>query len=935
MAFVKTADAKVVHPHISRGGWSRIRTAGQTAQPNDLPGNLIERASSLFQSEFHPDNYLLSHATIIASVDVYAPPDVKLGSVMEDGRVINRKYPEFRVKPGCDQWLNHNLDGWSRPVLLKSYPTFIGAHNFCEHVQLEELSKGRIIDAVARDVGESIYVDILIATDRQHENLIRAIENEKMSTLSMGCFLPGTQVSMADGCRIAIEDVQPGDMVLTHKGRAREVLNKQVRRDKWGIRKIKAVGVPTVIEATDNHPFLVFRQPKFCACGCGEVLPTYKGGRKNATRALKRRFKVGHDKRILNPNGSYSLEEYKRRKARMDTIQADEGQWVRADDLRVGDFLCFPRIAGAQKDITIGKARLLGYFLAEGSFLKYKGVPVEVQFNFSLDERETFADEVVKLLRQEFPDANDPWTQERDARNTCTVHCTGREMVSWFYRHGGEYSHKKRLSPQVLSWPLEAHKHLIGAWLNGDGHLHGIHDNTSGTTTSYDLACQMHLLLARCGWFARMGVQIGTKQVEIRDVVNGGFTRDVETGRLPAFKLTIGKTQSVEMAPYTSKAAHDSAYMSQGVRVMDDMVVFPITSIDSDTYDGWVHNMEVEEDNSYVVEGVVSHNCVVDGTQCTKCGHWAADESEMCGHIKYAKGNTFFDSQGRQHRIAELCGHQTIDPTAGVQFIEASWVAAPAFTGAVLRNVLRPSEELAKRAQEILSTPPPEWSADAVQKAAAMDSHLASQAKIQGPSVARLVSPTHQRFTVAGIGSDDDLFLAGWMEDGEETEESEDAGEPEHPLKDLEDELAQHMMDRVKKRIREDMKQDVTDEALSESSTAPNDNLVSQASRIYLAGLGSLVKSASSDVALVNGIAVYNNQVGIRVPVPLYRAALKIGHYGQYQDTHKFVAACQQVLGRQPQLYEAKILMRLSKLLARRRSSGQTQLAVAKEERNE
>ena len=63
-----------------------------------------------------------------------------------------------------------------------AYPTFVGGHNFQEHVQIEEQSKGRIIDAVARDIGDSLYVDILVATHRKHAALVQDIQAGKMAT---------------------------------------------------------------------------------------------------------------------------------------------------------------------------------------------------------------------------------------------------------------------------------------------------------------------------------------------------------------------------------------------------------------------------------------------------------------------------------------------------------------------------------------------------------------------------------------------------------------------------------------------------------------------------------------------------------------------------------------------------------------------------------
>lgn len=1318
----------------------------------------------------------------------------------------------------------HNSDAWSRGVLAKAYSTFIGGHNFVEHVQVEELSKGRLIDAVSRDVGDSLYVDLLIATDLKHEALIKDIRSGAMSTLSMGCFLPGTQVSLSDGRRIAIEEVQPGDFVLTHKGRAREVLNKQIRGGKWDIRKIKAVGVPDTIEATDNHPFFVFRQPNTCACGCGEALPEYKGGRKNATRGLKRRFLRGHDKRILNPNNTYSMKEYQERKARLDAIQDGDGQWVRADDLRVGDFVCFPRVqAEGTAGISEGKARLLGYYLAEGSFQKYKGALSAVEFSFSMTEKGTFVAEVVRLLRQEFP-GKEPNVYDHPHRNVCSVRLGDREAARWFFKHGGEYSSRKVLSAETMAWSVEAHKHLIGAWINGDGHLHGIHEHTSGTTTSYDLACQMHLLMSRCGWVTRMEAKIGARCVEVREIVNGGCTRDEATGKLPHFNLIVGKTQAVSMSSYAVNAVREADFDSQRLRVRDDVVIFPITSIEKATYEGWVHNMEVDEDNSYVVSGICSHNCTVDGTICTKCGHWAADETEMCfptgtrvltadgkyvpieevvegdlvithtgavqpvlhtmgrhhdgnvtvlnvegvpqpvrattghrfwvmrpethcqcgcgellhrtvehergsvkafqrrflpghnskvvgiatdreaklgfvpakdirkgdyltfpipqqvtqspdateakarligfflaegsfikrdgvlvgvsfdfgaheyetlaaevegllnnvwgreerrtadfdwqtkvasegikpvrrrktsrpvpsdltcpscaapseyaynvrfkkgrddcyqckvcnrhwvegadrtvkalrsltcestctvrllwagaaewfhtfcgeyahgkvlapevmywpqdvqkhvlfgwfggdgiqsrlgitgntasfdlisqmhvmaarcgwysrkqvtfdrraaildevvngsgpvtvrdsngwlpsfsltvdepagfggevrfsdpenarvtlsgitdgfkrvgnyllyrvcdawnecfsgqvhnievagdesyvveglavhncPHIKYMKGNTFYDEQGRRHRIAELCGHESLDPTGGVTFIEASWVGTPAFTGAVLRNVLEPSEVELKKVAEVLSTPPTQWAGDAVLKAASavgaervITKRFTATEKIDVTNdhfvEATRDFPGQMGISLSAFVQASDSFLAGW-EDAVGEPGADEAGDGDaapaeaNPIDDMVKRLEDYAAKEVERRLRDRMQKQDTP-AAPPASSSMNETLMKQATvQRYLTGLNVLVRTAASDAHLVDSLAWYNRQVGIDIPVQLYRAALMVGATSAYEKVEDFRIACDKALGKKTTLSEAKILVRIGKLLSRRSTSGQ------------
>lgn len=187
MAFMRYACARVTSPQTR--DWDRVRVASGNVRAGR---NLVEQAEKILKADFDPEKYLLTHATIVASVDTVKVPGAKLGAATDEGKKIVRKTTAYRVKPGCDKYINNNNDAWSRGVLLKSYPTFVGGHSFLEHVQIEKLSKGRIIDAVARDVGDSIYVDILVANNRKHQDLCEKIESGELSTLSMGCSIDGS-----------------------------------------------------------------------------------------------------------------------------------------------------------------------------------------------------------------------------------------------------------------------------------------------------------------------------------------------------------------------------------------------------------------------------------------------------------------------------------------------------------------------------------------------------------------------------------------------------------------------------------------------------------------------------------------------------------------------------------------------------------------------
>lgn len=125
--------------------------------------------------KYNTKDYLFTHDTACCSVETE-----------ENG---------YWITPPCWELVNANGNAWTTPVLLASFKTFIGGENYLEHMQIPALSKGKILDAIARPVvhhsdkygNANIYVvDVLVATERKHESLIERIESGKLNTLSMG-----------------------------------------------------------------------------------------------------------------------------------------------------------------------------------------------------------------------------------------------------------------------------------------------------------------------------------------------------------------------------------------------------------------------------------------------------------------------------------------------------------------------------------------------------------------------------------------------------------------------------------------------------------------------------------------------------------------------------------------------------------------------------
>ena len=198
MAFLKYANATLVKPAISMPAWDEVRNNATVAGPAFDK----RQAAKVGLQKFNPNEYLLSHCTIIASVDTESP-NAQLGNQLVDGTQIDRRYADYYIAANSSKYVNNNNDSWERKLLLSCFRTFMGAENYVEHLQIPELSKGKVIDAAARDVGDSVYVDILVATDKKHQPLIQAISSGQLQTLSMGCQV---QFTLCSKCGNVAED---------------------------------------------------------------------------------------------------------------------------------------------------------------------------------------------------------------------------------------------------------------------------------------------------------------------------------------------------------------------------------------------------------------------------------------------------------------------------------------------------------------------------------------------------------------------------------------------------------------------------------------------------------------------------------------------------------------------------------------------------------
>ena len=183
MAIKKTANADCITSKVDRNAWLNATSKRKDGR--------IKTASEVL-SQYDPSRWLLSHVTIMASVDIQLakPNDPK---------------SDYFIKPEHSIFVNNNGDCWERELLAKTYRTFLGANNYVEHIQQPEFARGKVVDVALREVdlgldaqgkpNNTLYVDLLIATSWEFPDMCQKILSGEYNAVSMGCLIAYSRCS--------------------------------------------------------------------------------------------------------------------------------------------------------------------------------------------------------------------------------------------------------------------------------------------------------------------------------------------------------------------------------------------------------------------------------------------------------------------------------------------------------------------------------------------------------------------------------------------------------------------------------------------------------------------------------------------------------------------------------------------------------------------
>jgi Fe-S cluster assembly protein SufB len=374
-----------------------------------------------------------------------------------------------------------------------------------------------------------------------------------------GCHLSGSMVRVRDGEK-PIEEVEVGDEVLTHRGRFRSVREVMQRRFEGPIFRVTFAGESyRSLAVTPRHPFLV-ASPQRERDHNRDFVPEWKEAwelQKGDYLALPTAIDPGRQ-----PTDSHG------------------------SDVTVGRGRHAPVAERVEVAVTPEMCRVMGLYIAEGS--------VSANTSYLIFDSAGYEHDIRELVRATIKDAFDlePWEREYDGRDGGSLRYSSVRAARFFAQTFGRVTEELRIPDWVFALDDDQRAAFIRGLYDGEGS----YDKKLGlyriSQTNREVAQRLRELLLSLG-------------------IRASLSRtDRPEPRRAMWQVAICKVDNDLFEVEVLERAAEPVRSRKADVVLDGAYCWmPIRSIETIQANATVYNLSVEDDESYVCEGVVSHNC--------------------------------------------------------------------------------------------------------------------------------------------------------------------------------------------------------------------------------------------------------------------------------------------------------------------------------------
>lgn len=422
-----------------------------------------------------------------------------------------------------------------------------------------------LLMAAVAEMPDRLYLDAkdieraLVINGEQRYKQDRKKRQKRMRNQSrLGkCFPAGTLVRMADGSQKPIQDVRVLDQVLTAEGRVRTVVKTMVRPHAGSLLRVCVWG-NRHIRCTAEHPFLTkngYKAAEDLKEGDWLAIPRFAPQSVSIIepwQILKQKQPVGvkNERKLVQAIGRITKK-------------------IPGKSPSFEHRVPMPELIELDRDF----GWVLGLFMAEGA-LNYS----KIQFCLAKHEVDTIAAKLCDILLHKF--GIEATVVVRN--NECQVKWYGADWAKLLEALVSHGCAEKNLSPLAASGPREFLEGVLQGWQDGDGL--GSPGYGGGVTVSHRLAMNMYDIATFLGHEPR----IETLDVKIN----------------PKHKIKERRLRYIVKWPSNPVGEKQPRFEST-----EKVVWRKFHKTEPEPFSGWVYNLEVEDDHSYVAEGLGVHNC--------------------------------------------------------------------------------------------------------------------------------------------------------------------------------------------------------------------------------------------------------------------------------------------------------------------------------------
>ena len=401
------------------------------------------------------------------------------------------------------------------------------------------------IDKFAIQSYEALHGETFNLGDISQLN-IDDIPDHDLFTYSFPCFT-GDSLVLTDNGYKRIDEINIGDMVLTHTNQYKKVTNvfNQGVKD---IVNVKGMAIHN-IKTTKNHKFLTRERYRLW---------------NNDRRSYDRLFHAPEWVEVKDLTGSHYLGLAINQESELPAWDGYTNSWDTGYGVKT-HHTNFIKPLLENNDFWW----LMGRYVADGWHRSQSGIVIAVPDN----KLEEFENRVGNLFNYSI-------SKERTANK---IHIPIKEL-ELFTEQFGYYAHGKKVSSEVLNLPADLLKSFIEGYFSGDGSYSEDTKLYKCTTTSEELIYGIGQCIAKV--YHRPYSIYKTNRPDTH-VIEGRTVNQRDTYSLH-FKMTAGK--------------QDQAFYEDG------HIWFPFSGLESNGEET-VYDIEVEDDHSFTVFNTIVHNC--------------------------------------------------------------------------------------------------------------------------------------------------------------------------------------------------------------------------------------------------------------------------------------------------------------------------------------